>query len=296
MIVRHASNPYGQAVDNVGRPVHGAVGALGQAIRTIVREQPTHLLIARDGKRADSFRRDIYAEYKAHRPEADDDMSRQFALAYQGADIFSWPVLSHPRHEADDVIASAAIQFPGEVVIMTGDKDMLALCSDSVKIALLRPGHELTVGIKECFDMMGVRPHQIQDYKALVGDSSDGIPGITGIGPKSAIKLLDEYSNLENIYAHLDQGKTLNVSPAIAKKVVEGKEQAFMSWKLAGMIGDIPMDFALLVCPERPSDELHGKALESIGLRHLRTSLAGSKPQPKTTAPLDLDNLFSQMN
>jgi DNA polymerase-1 len=297
LIVRHNANPYGQATDLLGRPVHGAVGAVGQVLRVLEREQPTHLLIARDGRRQDSFRRELFAGYKAHRPDADEDLSRQFELAYQALEVFTWPVVAYPRHEADDVIASAAVQFPGSVDILTGDKDLLAVINDHVRLLLLRPGEELTVDAAGCQRLLGVRPEQVRDYKALVGDSSDGIPGIAGVGAKSAVALLAEYQNLAGIYAHLASGQPLvGIGRHIGAKVAAGQGAAELSWQLAGMVETIPLDWAALADPIIPDDRVYGEALEALGLRALRRQLPhGPRSSQAPVGPVDLDAVFRQL-
>ena len=294
LIVRHSSNPYGSDTDAAGRPVHGAIGALAQIARTIGNSNPTHLLIARDCRRADSFRRKLDPGYKAHRSESDEEIKHQFKTTMRGIEILGWPLLGIDGYEADDILASGATLFNGQTDILTGDRDMLALCSDKVTVLLLRPGGEVPVDSSGCFSLMGVRPDQLTDYKALVGDSSDGILGIRGVGPKSAERLLDKYDNLDNVYKRVKDNQPLEgISEAIAKKVAEGKEQAELSYLLAKLVCDLPIDFDALIVPGVYDDDLVGPDLERIGLGPLRSKL-GSKVSRKSS-DLDIEDHFKNM-
>lgn len=295
LIVRHSANPYGTAVDDAGRPVHGAIGALAQIARTVNRLQPTHLLIARDGRRQDSLRRQLDPAYKAHRSEADDDIRHQFSVTWAGVELLGWPYMASPGHEADDIIASAASNFPGRADILTGDRDMLALCSDRVTVLLLRPGGEVEVDAAGCLSLTGVRPDQLTDYKALVGDSSDGIRGIRGVGPKSAQKLLERYDNLDRVWQIIDQGEELEgISPAIAKKIAAGREEADLSYKLAKLVCDLPIDFDSLACPSDYNDQEFGEELDKLGLHELRSRLS-KKPAGPISQEVDLEDHFKNI-
>jgi 5'-3' exonuclease len=294
LIVRHASNPYGTHKDALGRPVWGAVGALTQALRLIETHAPTHLLIARDGKRDDSFRREILPSYKAHRADPDEDITRNFVLAYEAVELFGWPSIHVERHEADDVIASACAQFPERCEIITGDKDLLALCSARVIVYLFRPGGPEAIDASGCKRIMGVEPRAVRDYKALVGDASDGIPGIAGIGPKSALKLLEHYHSLANMYKRVDEeGDDLRVAAtaAIAAKVIAGRASARLSWQLAGLISTLPIDVDSLLLPEMPTWDKHGHALAELGLQGLAKALGVKAP----VQPVTVEHAFAQM-
>ena len=296
LIIRHASNPYGKAEDPQGRPVNGPVGAISQTIRLVREEKPTHLLIARDGSRQDSFRRQINPAYKAHRPDSDDDIRHQFALSYEALALLGWPVLDEHAHEADDIMASAARAFPGATVIVTGDKDLLACCAPDVRVHLLRPGGAVECGPDEAREIFGVEPWLIQDYKALVGDTSDGIRGIEGIGPKRALALIEQYGDLAGILAAARSGEELvgaGISPAVAAKVQAGVGSAETSYALAGLIDDLDIDLEGLRCPPMPDERSHGPALEEIGLGALRAKLPGA-PSEKSK-PRSLDETFERL-
>jgi len=250
LIIRQASNPYAaRIVDLAGNPMGGAVGSLRQVLRTVEKERPTHLLVARDGARDESIRRDIDPAYKAHRPDADDDLKRQFAAAYQGCEILGLPVLGFPRYEADDVIASAAAKFPGDVTVLTGDRDLLALVSPRVEVVLLKPGGQRRcVSDRDVIDVIHVRANQVRDFKSLCGDASDGIKGIKGIGKVGALALLKDCGTLAECYRRLDADEPIaDVKPALLKKLAEGRADARIAWRLVGLIQtlDVPLDSLL---------------------------------------------------
>lgn len=294
LILRHWGVPYGDAADLAGRSVRGAVGACRQVLRLIGEERPTHLLIARDGSRSESLRRQIDPGYKAHRPEGDEDVAYQFEKAYEAAGMLAWPAIARRGYEADDVIASAARaaeEAGGHTVIVSGDKDLLALCSERVRVQLLRPGGAKLCGPAECEEIFGVPPQRVCDYKALVGDSSDGIKGIRGIGPKSALALLAAHGSLEGIVAAARRD-ALEVKPAIAAKVKGGIDDALTSYRLAELYDGVEIDLEELRCPSLPSyDELAGR-LRDAGLGDLATRLPGAPEEPSQPVR-DIEAVFN---
>lgn len=274
----------------------GPVGAGSQVLRMLSEHSPTHLLIAQDGPRGENFRRELAPDYKAHRGEMDPEISRQFGLSYEMADAMGWARCSYPAHEADDVLASAARSFPGDVLIVTGDKDLLALCSDRVKVILLRPGGQEVCGPDECLRIFGVRPERVQDYKALVGDSSDGISGVAGIGHKTATKLLTDHDSLDALYEALDSspdGRLDGYGPSVTKKLTAGREQARLSYELAGMVETISLDHDLWIASGPRLDSQLGPALDELGLTSLRSHLVGGPAEPKNSAPLSFRDAFN---
>lgn len=297
LLIRHAANPYGESTDTQGRPVGGVVGSLNQAIRIVKEEKPTHLLVAQDSSRADSFRREIDEGYKAHRPDAPDDLRHQFLIAYRALEALGWPVVRRQGYEADDILASAATHFSGKSVIVTGDKDLLAVASSDVRISLLRPGGSRECGPEDAEDIFGVPPERIQDYKALVGDASDGIRGIEGIGPKRALALLGEYGSLEGILDAAKGPEALSgpgISPAVSRKVFDGREAAETSYQLAGLILDLDITFDDLVCPKMPAPGTHKAALQGLGLHALAEQLEGKKKKAPAKRKMDTKGLFDQ--
>lgn len=222
-----------------------------------------------------TFRHEEFAEYKANRQEMPDDLVVQWPLIKRGIETLHIPILEVPGYEADDVIgtlAKRAAQDGRKVVILTGDKDSFQLLEDEDgMIEVLMPGKNGLVSYKrhEVFAKMGVWPEQIIDYKALCGDTSDNIPGVRGIGPVTAVKLLTQYKTLENLYEHVEE-----ISGAVKKKLVEGRELAFASQRLARIVLDVDVDLDYDACKlVMPDVEEAGKYFKSLQFRNLTNRL-----------------------
>lgn len=220
----------------------GTYGFTSVLLRILEQEDPDYLAVAFDtGK---TFRDDIFPDYKGTREKMPDDLRPQIERIRELVDTFNIPRLELEGYEADDVLGSAARKAVDEglgVKIITGDRDLLQLVDERVIVNL--PGRSLSDAKdylpKDVEEYLGVSPSQIVDYKALVGDSSDNIPGVYGIGKKTAETLLREYKNLDSIYEHLDE-----FSPSVRKKLQSGKENAYLSKKLATIVTnlEIPLD------------------------------------------------------
>ncbi|NPV84538.1 MAG: DNA polymerase I [Anaerolineae bacterium] len=214
-----------------GEPTAGIFGFTSVLLRLLEQENPEYLAVAFDtGK---SFRDEMYPGYKATRAKMPDDLRPQIERIRQLIDVFHFPRLELEGYEADDVIGSIAYQAVEKgfgVKIITGDRDLLQLVSDRIIVNLA--GSKLSEAKdyfpKDVMDNLGILPSQVVDYKALVGDSSDNIPGVTGIGQKTALSLLNKYQTLENIYAHLDE-----LPPRTRTLLETGREMAQLSKKLA---------------------------------------------------------------
>lgn len=290
LVIRHAANPYNQHLDYKSRPVGGAVGSISQIINLIEEIQPTHMILARDGHRSDIFRTKIDAGYKSHRPKADETIKNNFKATYKSLEVLNWNQLSVPSYEADDIIGSAARQFDGKVTIVSGDKDLLALCDTNISVRLLRPGGHIDCGPDECFDIMGVFPNEVCDYKALVGDSSDGITGIPGIGPKRAIQIIKDYGNIANLFVAIDNLKKEESLPGFSKKVsdlvVSGRDSAKTSYQLAKIVEDLEIDFDSCPSPDIASvpvlDSAQSDELFKMGLGKIvhRLNKIDKDPEP----------------
>ncbi len=225
-----------------GEPTAGVYGFASVLLRILEQERPEYLMVAFDtGK---TFRDDMFADYKGTREKMPDDLVIQMKRVRQLVDVFNIPRLELEGYEADDVLGSMAVKSVEAglgVKIITGDKDLLQLVNDRVMVSL--PGRSLSDARdfleNDVIEYIGVRPDQIVDFKALVGDKSDNIPGVRGVGEKTAVKLLKEYDTLENIYANLDK-----ISTSIRTKLEKGHEDALMSQALARIVTDlnIPLD------------------------------------------------------
>ncbi len=220
----------------------GIYGFTSVLLRILEQEDPDYIAVAFDtGK---TFRDEIYPEYKGTREKMPDDLRPQIERIRELVDTFNIPRLEVEGYEADDVlgsIAKKAVQKGLGVKIFTGDRDLLQLVNERIIVNL--PGRSLSDSKdylpQDVEEYIGVSPSQIIDYKALVGDSSDNIPGVYGIGKKTAETLLKEYKNLDEIYAHLDE-----LSPSVKKKLQTNKENAYLSKLLATIVTnlEIPLD------------------------------------------------------
>lgn len=227
-----------------GTPIGGVFGFASIAIEAIKRLEPDYIAIAWDIKGTSITKRtEIYPDYKAGRTKPPEDFYEQLPALREVLEAFNWPLYELEHYEADDIIGSFARQANQqdiEVAIVSGDYDMLQLLGPQTSVYITkRGGTDLTRYDNQAFrDRYGVEVEQFIDYKALVGDPSDNIPGIRGIGPKAAEKLLNSYQNLDGIYAHVDELKG-----AQQQKIIAGRDDAYMSQKLAAIYTDAPIEF-----------------------------------------------------
>lgn len=226
--------------------VFGFANMLQKAIDTV---QPDSILVAFDAGKH-TFRHDLYQDYKGTRKPAPDDLVPQFGMARDYLDGFHIRWVEMPEIEGDDLIGSMSKKSADYMTtILTSDHDMLQLLDDTTRVMLMKKGitdmEEMTPASLQ--ESMGLTPSQIIDMKGLMGDSSDNIPGIPGIGEKTAIKLLSEYGTVENVLAH-DQ----EIKGALGKKIQEGHESAVLSKKLATIRRDVPLDFDASDCVFQP--------------------------------------------
>jgi DNA polymerase-1 len=226
-----------------GEPTAGVFGFTSVLLRILEQDRPDYLAVAFDLGR--TFRDEIYSEYKGTREKMPDELRSQIDRIRELVDAFNIPRLEMENYEADDILGSVARKVADEgvgVKIITGDKDLLQLVDQRIIVSL--PGKSLADSKdyyeRDVEDMLGVRPEQVVDYKALIGDKSDNIPGVPGIGEKSAAVLLAQYKTLDSIYEHLDELK-----PAQKKKLEEGREKAYLSQKLSRIVTDLEFDFDL---------------------------------------------------
>lgn len=220
-----------------GTPVNAVYGVLSMLHNMIVKYQPTHILIARDTKEG-SFRKTIYTEYKANRSEPPDELIPQFPLVDELIEVLGIPEIKISNYEADDIIGSAATQWKNhfdEILIASGDKDLMQFVGGPVK--MLDTMKEKIYSREDVKDKMGVYPEQIMDYLSLIGDSSDNIPGVDGIGPKGAQNLIEEFGTLENILNSADAIKNKRAQTAIATH----KDMALLSKELVKIVCDLQL-------------------------------------------------------
>ncbi|MHA6251432.1 DNA polymerase I [Oceanobacillus sp. CAU 1775] len=214
-------------------------------LRILEEEKPTHLLVAFDAGKT-TFRHETYKEYKGGRQKTPPELSEQFPLVRELLDAFNIKHYELPQYEADDIIGTLSKQGNNEnweVTVISGDKDMLQLISDSVTVSVTKKGISEVEKYTPTYlkEKLELAPEQIIDMKALMGDSSDNIPGVPGVGEKTAIKLLKQYTTLEAVYENLDEisGKKLK------ENLTNHKEDAFMSKELVTINRDSPIEISV---------------------------------------------------
>ncbi len=199
--------------------------------------KPTHFAVIFDSARK-NFRNEIYKDYKANRSDPPDDLAPQFEYIRKAVEAFNVPSIEQLNYEADDLIATYAkqiIKAGAKVTIISSDKDLMQLVSKEIR--LFDPMKSKVIGEKEVREKFGVKPEQVIDVQSLAGDSSDNIPGVPGIGIKTASELINKYKNLENLL------KKANEIPQKKRKqtLIENKESAFVSKKLVTLKDDVPV-------------------------------------------------------
>lgn len=230
-----------------GEPINAVYGLVSMFLRIIQDLKPEAIVVTFDEKEK-TFRHKEFESYQSQRPPTHEDLSSQFEKARDFFKATNVPVYSKPGYEADDVIGTLAKQATeiqsksptDEVVIVTGDRDLLQLVDDKKNIKLYMPVVGLSnaklYGEKEVKERMGVPANLIPDYKALVGDPSDNYPGVMGIGPKTAEKLLVEFGSVDKIYTHLTE-----IEPKIRQKLESNKNEAKLFHRLATVVRDVPI-------------------------------------------------------
>ncbi len=214
-------------------------------MKILQEEKPTHLLVAFDAGKT-TFRHETYQEYKGGRQKTPPELSEQFPVLKELLDAFQIKYYQLDQYEADDIIGTLSLQGKEsnfDVTVISGDKDMLQLVSEQVTVIVTKKGisdvEKYTPD--HLMEKMEVTPEQIIDLKALMGDSSDNIPGVPGVGQKTAVKLLKQYPTLEELYEHVDEvsGKKLK------EKLITYKDDAFMSKKLATINRNSPIEVTI---------------------------------------------------
>ena len=226
-----------------GTPTGGVYGFVSLAIELIKKLEPDYVAVAWD-KRGTNIRkrRELYPEYKAGRKPAPDDFYQQIPILHELLDAFGWPLYEIDDYEADDIMGAFARQAESrgiETCLITSDLDALQLISPMTKVYAMKNGlrniEEFTAEHFE--EKYGIRTEQFLDLKALKGDSSDNLPGVPGIGEKTAVKLLQEYETLDGVYEHLDEQKG-----ALRTKLENGRESAYLTKQVAEIWTDAPIE------------------------------------------------------
>ena len=239
-----------------GFPTNALYGFINMMNRIIKDENPNYIMVAFD--KGKTFRHDKYDEYKAGRAAMPDELKLQFPKAKEVLKAMGIKYYEIDNYEADDIIGTLAKKVDEEdefvATIVSSDKDLLQLISDEVVVKLLKSNDHIMMTKEEFKNIYGLDPIKMIDLKALMGDSSDNIPGVKGIGEKTAIKLLSQYNSLDGLYSHIDEikGKT-------KEKLEQDKDSAYMSYDLATIYRDVPLDFDLEDCIYNGYDEIKFK-------------------------------------
>jgi DNA polymerase-1 len=271
-----------------GTPTNAAYGFVNMLGKLMREERPDAVIVVFDA-RGPTFRHERFPAYKATREAQPEDLSAQIPCVRELVEAYQLPILEVPGYEADDVIATLVRRAPAgaQVAIVSTDKDLMQLVSP--RVTLLDGIRERRVGPREVEERFGVEPARVLDLRALVGDTSDNIPGVKGIGEKGAAKLIQEWGDLDNLLAHLAE-----VTPPRARSALEaGVEAARTSRELARLHDDAPIDadFAAFALREPDTARLR-ELFTRMGFTRLLESLGGSAgaatPRSDAAAPLEL--------
>ncbi|MFQ6100642.1 MAG: DNA polymerase I [Anaerolineae bacterium] len=235
-----------------GELTNAVYGFTSMLLNVLREEQPTHIAVTFD--KGLTFRHDVYPDYKAHRAKMPEEMHSQMERVRQVVEKLGIPIFEQEGYEADDLLGTLAQQARGQGVdtlIVTGDRDLLQLVDEHTHVLTSRWHFSDTVvydleGVKRRY---GLKPAQLVDLKAMMGDKSDNIPGVPGVGEKTATKLLQQYGTLENVYEHLDE-----VQGRFRNKLEDGQDLAFLSRRLATIVNDAPVQLDLDSCRVRSFD------------------------------------------
>ena len=233
--------------NSAGLPTNAIFGFTNILLKFLKQYKPEYVAVALDAGRV-TFRNEMFAGYKGNRPEAPALLIPQFPYFRKVLDALNLPLLELPGYEADDIIATLCERLSGqgcELVVVSSDKDLMQLVTNGIK--LLDSAKDRWIGKDEVIEKFGVGPEQVIDVMGLMGDAVDNIPGVKGIGEKTAGALIQQFHSLENLYDHLDELEQMKLRGAARiKQILEaGKEQAFLSRALATVKRDVPLNTGL---------------------------------------------------
>lgn len=275
-----------------GQYTHAVFGFVNM-IRKLIREKSPEKLVVAWDSRGPVFRHDIYSDYKANRPPMPEDLASQIPFIRQYVDASNIPSLEVPGVEADDIIATLSKRCSAEgihVIIVSGDKDLLQLVDDSVTV--YDPMKNKVIDDQGVFEKYGVMPASLLDCFALMGDSSDNVPGVPGVGAKTAQKLITEYGSLDGIYEQVDSMKKSKMK----EKLIDSKDLAYLSKELIALKIDVelPGDEDTMQLGEPDNKELK-KLYEELGFTSLLQEVETYEKVPREgfTTITDKDELAS---
>lgn len=279
-----------------GFPTNALYGFINMMNKIIKEEEPSYILVAFD--KGKTFRHDKYLEYKAGRVAVPDELKQQFPKAKEVLDALGIKHFEIDNYEADDIIGTLARIVDEEdefiATIVSSDKDLLQLISDEVTVKLLKTSGHIMMDRDEFMKTYQVEPARMVDLKALMGDASDHIPGVKGIGEKTAISLLVKYGTLDNLYANID-----SVTGKTKEKLINDKDNAYMSYDLATIYRQVPLDFTLEDCKYNfVNNEKLVSILEELEFHSLlrKLSLDTGVPSKKEEAKVEEEITVGNIN
>ena len=264
-----------------GTPINAVFGFTKMLLKLKADLNPSHIIVIFDAGRV-TFRNDIYPDYKANRSEPPEELVPQFALVRQAAEAIGLPVLEMPGFEADDLIASYARQAEQagmSCLIVSSDKDLMQLVRGN--ITMLDPMKNRPIGREEVIEKFGVTPDKVVDVQALAGDSTDNVPGVPGIGIKTAAELINQFGDLDSLLAAAETIK----QPKRRENLIQFAEQARISRQLVYLKDDVDVPLAIdgLVTPQAEEEKLMGFLAEQ-GFKSLIAALGGTMPAASPAA------------
>jgi DNA polymerase-1 len=229
--------------NSAGLPTNAIFGFTNILLKFLKQYQPEYVAVALDAGRK-TFRNELHPEYKGNRPEAPPDLIPQFPYFRKVLEALNLPLLELPGYEADDIIATLCARFADkgyELVVVSSDKDLMQLVTNGVK--LLDSAKDRWIGAQEVKEKFGVSPEQVIEVMGLMGDAVDNIPGVKGIGEKTASALIQQFQTLENLFTHLEEIERMKLRGAarLSKIIEAGKDIAFLSRELATVKRDVPI-------------------------------------------------------
>ncbi|MHB9013069.1 MAG: DNA polymerase I [Ignavibacteriaceae bacterium] len=278
-------------VTSKGEPTSAVFGFITQLLKILEDTKPDYLAVAFDSKEK-TFRHDKYENYKSSRSAMPDDMIPQIDRIKEIVEVLKIPIYILPKYEADDIIGTAVLRAEElglESYVITPDKDFNQMVTDKVKV--IKPGkttdENVVYDVARVKEEFGFEPKQMIDYLALIGDSSDDIPGVKGIGPKGAIPLIQKYGSVEEIYNHIDEID----KAGIKAKLIEGKESAFISKDLATIHCEVPLEMNFDDAKfETPDYERLRKIFVDLEFKNLYSRLLTIYGNNAQSVPLEISN------
>lgn len=264
--------------DSQGRPTNAVYGFLNMLLKLYEQLQPQYVAVAFD-KDKHTFRNDLFTDYKATRKPAPDDLRPQFGLIRDVLEVLGIHVLELEGYEGDDIIGTIAKHMEQEnlsISVVTGDRDALQLVDDDITVYLTKKGitNMLAVTPQVMVDTYGYTPAQVIDMKALMGDTADNIPGVPGVGEKTALKLISQFQSVEGVYQSLADVK----GKKLQEKLRDNQDKAFLSKELATIRCDVPISYSLTTFMPQPQPDDVQALFKSLGLKNLLTRFAAFAP------------------